>query len=310
MAAMTMLLLMAAIVCGQKATQTTQARAPCRWQGEHLFFQIGTPRSASTWQFEVTCRALQIATRGEHRNSQFSLGCAWGTTKAGANHGHDSYEVRKTHGQPQTPHRANDTVYLVSAPTDNYSSFALPHAPCFVQSYEKFVDEGLWTVRAYQHIFGLNETEYQELREFMEYWQIIRQCCGPQSSCTNVLELNAQNSSILGLRRDFSVDYPACRMYDLPRTERLLAATTVWQEYQRLIKEAKMQGPQKFHWSGPGFCQAANEEIKRGRGFNGFMLGRDKDALSCHAEPWQNKLPIREAHVSRGSLRSKRERTG
>jgi hypothetical protein len=153
---------------------------------------------------------------------------------------------------------------------------------CFAQSYDQLTERGLGLVRHYQQIFGLSEDEYQELYSYMEYWQIVRQCCGLQSSCTNVLERNQPHSAAVAQRRAHSLDYPACQTYRLEQVEIALAETTIWQEYQRLLQSNKMKPPGNYDWTGLGYCQATNTMISAGVGFNGNMVSSSA-GINCHS---------------------------
>ena len=260
----------------------------CTWAGQTTLIQLGTPRSATTWQAEALCRALQLATAPLHSLPDFHLSCVYMREpyKALSRGGHD-FRVIKTHKQgldagllpPSQP-----VLYFVTS-NDELNDF--PNLrPCYIQEYPALLERDLALLRDYQAVFSLSEAQYLLLRTYMRYWQIVRKCCGFQSSCLNVLQLNPGHQAEVAERRTFeqALDYPSCQMYNLSAVEEFLVSTTLWQQAQRLIADGKHNPPGRFLFDGAGYCDRTVEMIKQGLGMNQVDLKQHPRGVSCHRD--------------------------
>ena len=266
--------------------QYTSPIPNCTWAGQTTLIQLGKLRSATTWQAEALCRALQLATAPLHSLPDFQLSCLYTREPFEAlSRGGRDFRVVKTHRSgldagllpPSQP-----VLYFV---TSNDALNDFPHLrPCYIQEYPALLERDLALLRDYQAVFSLSEAQYLLLRTYMRYWQIVRKCCGFQSSCLNVLQLNPGHQAEVAERRTFeqALDYPSCQMYNLSAVEEFLVSTTLWQQAQRLIADGKHNPPERYGFDGAGYCDRTVEMIKQGLGFNRANLTQHPRGVACH----------------------------
>src|SRR3989338_4093003 len=196
------------VYVGSKVDQKEQ----CQWDGEQSLIQLGSPRTASTWQAEVLCRALQLKTEHLHKNPDYYLSCTYSKAPISlASSSPKHFSVIKTH-QLAAINRPEKTTLYFSSSAVRGGLFSTPHELCYSQLYEQLLDRGLNILRDYQAVFQLSEPQYVQLHTYMRLWEITRKCCGFQASCNNIVELNSRQKEgrKYGDKFDVATDYPAC----------------------------------------------------------------------------------------------------
>ena len=87
----------------------------------------------------------------------------------------------------------------------------------YTQEYDDFVHRGMGVLDDYARLFGLNDTAVGVLHQYMRWWSILRQCCGPQQSKDHMLQLH--NATVELSHQPTDYDYPACQTYNLQEAE-------------------------------------------------------------------------------------------
>ena len=135
----------------------------------------------------------------------------------------------------------------------------------YTQIYDRFVECPLCEVSKYQKIFSLTNVEVLLLTQYMRYWSILRQCCGSQMSKYWRKKLyGCPNSSDPLL--EGNINYHMCDSWNLTAVEKKFMKT----ELYSVVPADRLAPSQhlKLLWSKPGDCEASQDAVRNGFGFN------------------------------------------
>lgn len=230
--------------------QTTRRLVP-----PFKIFQVGTPRTGSTFQYHLL-QAI-VALKSPPRTQVNSL-------YVNAPFFKDKESLRK--------YLAPNTTFVIKAhkfPVDakrrklwkennNVTIFAssegFPYA-IYKHDQNRILDCPICEIDSYVPIFGLTPNDVRLLRSYISDFSIIRRCCGMQMSKYEVLRLNGCKMS----KYAYNIDYPKCEQYNLTEIEHHFANNPI--PFIPLYTE--------YNWAKPGDCLRFQEIIKEGKGFNG-----------------------------------------
>lgn len=170
-------------------------------------YQIGNPRSASTYQWYLLCSILRVVVDKDRE-----VRCdesADGFWQPAPDNGAGVVRLFKIHpsklrpgegewrlnhlprvlyeGPDPTPE--TDIVFVSLKPDEgsdpapllvNFTTeaFTLAHT----QVYQDFIEAGLGDLKSYARIFDLDKTKMMKVWEHMRHYSVMRQCCGVQAS--------------------------------------------------------------------------------------------------------------------------------
>lgn len=226
-------------------------------------FQLGDPRSASTFQFELVCSMATWKTR--QQTDRKKIPCRFIKYKQMENarfhrklqESVDSNQtfVYKAHNDPGIlKELALSSKVAVFSSGGVGSSFAL-----YTQDYVKLQQCLECEIDRYQPFFQLSPLEIVQLKSHMNSFGIIRRCCGLQMSKYEMQRLHGCNVTMYRNRSS----YPNCEQYsteEMRATEDALAESPV---------PFRFASPE-YNWEKPGDCARFKDEIvMNGKGFNG-----------------------------------------
>jgi hypothetical protein len=183
--------------------------------------QYGRPRSATTLQYRTLCSIMKLV-KGTSVRCGFVADLndepEWGR----------EFRVIKTHQPPQEwpQHMFKDNVWFFFTGDngiDWHSEAAhlandLGRDVKYVQLFDNLAMHGYTLAADYQPIFALNNSQCESLLTYLRYWDVLRQCCGPQMSqdWRATLQHDAAHEPHWTLE---DTAYPACEMYDLDKVQ-------------------------------------------------------------------------------------------
>ena len=136
----------------------------------------------------------------------------------------------------------------------------------YIQEYNRFIACPLCEIDAYEHIFNLENDEKLQLRQYMRYWSILRQCCGFQQSLNKRKSLHrcGVNSSSYAAQGSFG--FHDCFTRNISSVEEAFTHTYLF----RLVPPVALAPSEHldFHWQSPGDCARIDAEIQSGLDFN------------------------------------------
>ena len=141
----------------------------------------------------------------------------------------------------------------------------------YFQRYNDFSSCPLCEIANYRHIFQLTRDEEDQLRQYMRYWSILRQCCGSQMSKWFLAELfGCPNTTDFVL--EGRIDHHMCGSYNLSSVEQRFVQTSLYS----LVPANQLSHPEhlKFLWSQVGDCKKSHDNVRAGIGFNLKKIGQ------------------------------------
>ena len=217
---------------------------------------VGIPRTGSTYQHVLLCLIAHLRSD--------NVTCAhWGSpTQVG------QLSVEKSHGESPEYHGGEDELLFVTLRSTNESTHFL-NVPvddaAYVQKYDKFIACPLCEVDFYVNIFGLSQTEVYQLRQYLRYWSIIRQCCGFQQSLQKRKSLHGCGNDSSFLEQG-SLDYHDCFTRNISAVENAFTHSFL---FRKVPPDALAPLEHRdLHWQAPGDCERIDAEIRSGLDFN------------------------------------------
>ena len=131
------------------------------------------------------------------------------------------------------------------------------------------------------------------VREYLRYWEILRTCCGPQSSKDHQEHLHGMDgfsSTAHPKRPSFALDSPHCDIYDLDAVEEALFNTSLWRWHWHLAEaDFTMEKDQNIR---RGVCCYSQLDIRNGKGFRGEWRPDDeiRAYLAAHGDPRDHRV--------------------
>ena len=224
----------------------------------YRIFQVGIPRTGSTFQFELLCGIV----RWKSGNKKVPCGFIRGFFKKGKKemsqyikNSNESfvYKVHPIEGQVDL----RDEILEDFARNQSISLFLsgeklLSNHALYTQSMENLYRCPTCEVQQYANFFGLSTDEVSQLETHMTLFGVLRQCCGLQMSKYEMQRLHGCDVN------KTAPEYPHCEKYDLADVEDSFSKSPI---------PFNTANP-KFNWVKPGDCSKFREKVKEGRGFN------------------------------------------
>lgn len=235
-------------------------------------YQMGSPRSGSTFQWYVLCSILRLL-------YPYRTDC--NRIRAGK-----EYNLYKTHNlEDVTNVRKSDKknrktkMYFFISQDKNYHDLANDlrllndsnNVILYTQEYDDLILRDTSILEDYIKIFSMSKNVSSELYQHIRYWEILRRCCGYQKSALYIKTLNKVQSFPVDYKVFQTKEYPACEMYDINQVENLFLQTNL---------SRRFPGDLFLSYSG-GYLQ--QKEIKSSRIYKGYcqqtlnLLGSGKN---------------------------------
>lgn len=232
--------------------------------------QIGLPRSASTFQFELL--HVIVGMRGHQSSSRLidsGITASVIDEKTGkelkgirkhlyVSEINNSSFVARSHAIPNFTadfYDSNGIVLFESVP--QLSKKRVRNA-LYTQDLSSMYNCSLCEVEKYQQLFNLTSAEVEDVKEYMHYFERLRQCCGLQMSKFNRLRLHGCNVS----QYHSLPSYPNCEAENLTLVEHSFNA--------HLLRNYSRTNGYQFNWANPGDCARFDAVIISGKDFNGM----------------------------------------
>lgn len=239
--------------------RASSSRASSALSRPFQIVQLGDPRSASTFQFELLCSVVTWKMLPQTADTS-KIPCEFVKRRfinRQLQQKVDNNEtfVYKAHNDPGLVQELAKTTHLaVFSSGGAGSAFAI-----YTQNKEEVKRCPECEVDHYQALFHLSNQEVSQLKEHMKIFGILRQCCGLQMS---KYEMHRLHGCDIHKYLD-RPSYPNCEQY----SEKQLQA----------MEETFATGPVPFrvkspeyNWAKPGDCARFKDDIiTNGKGFNG-----------------------------------------
>lgn len=229
-----------------------------------VIVQYGVPRTSTTLQYHILC----VMTAVVHEQEINSVGCHFNQSKS------YKYIVIKRHDITDS--------YLRSLPNDSWifmtSSGRLSsrtkqelqmvrqmarknnlRVP-YIANTEMVSKRGYLIAYEYQPIFGITDEKMKYILDYMQYWEILRRCCGRQMS-TDWLNHLSPIENYTKHHDLHSVTYPACEMYVIGNVEKQLMNTYI---YKRFAHTKSLRYAIGGSFDGT-YCERCNDNIIKKR---------------------------------------------
>jgi len=237
-------------------TKSKNERIPLLQPPFHIV-QLGSPRSGSTFQYEVLVAITQLKNPGRTQVGNF-FEYLNDTHVREASANNQSFVI-KTH---RLPENATNLTFFTTAkkqwPIFYGQKFKRQDRKNLIyhQSMKSLLNCSLCEIQKYQPIFGLSDEEVALIKRHMFLFEKIRQCCGFQMSKFNRLRLHGCNVTSF---QDIPY-YPWCEKHNMSEIEL---------EFETSPFIYVPNNPE-FNWAKPGDCTKFDKEIISGKDFNGI----------------------------------------
>ena len=165
-----------------------------------------------------------------------------------------------------------------------------------VQDYDAFVEAGTRaSLRRYREIFpGLSPDQWRLVADYLDLWQILRTCCGPQSSSARQTELHGLPPA----RPADAYDAPRCAIYDLDAVEEALFNTSLWRWHFADVGADFLA--EKDMAVRRGVCCYSTIAARNGAGWRGKWYPTDAERayLAVHGDPRDHPVTRDEADAA------------
>lgn len=229
-----------------------------------VIVQFGIPRTATTLQYRILCVMMAVV----HEDEKESVRCNFNGTKS------HKYTVIKTHELLESRVRslpngtwifmtysdklaakAKDRL-LLTIDMVRQNNITIP----FIAETKLVSERGYFIAYEYQAIFGISDALMKHIIDYLQYWEILRRCCGKQMSSDWLNHLSPMEN--YRPHHDIhSATYPACEMYIISNVEKHFMNTYI---YKRFAKTKSL----KYSIGGPydgSFCERCNDNIIKKR---------------------------------------------
>lgn len=232
----------------------TQVKAARKLVPPFKIFQVGFPRTGSTFQYHLLQAIVSLKSPpGTVVNSLYVKEPFFKDKELLRKYMVPNQTfVIKAHAFPVDAKRRK--LWSANNVTVFASSDGFPYA-VHTHDRNRILDCPICEIDSYIPIFGLTSNDVRLLRSYISDFSIIRRCCGMQMSKYEVLRLNGCKMSTYA----YNVDYPKCEQYNLTEIEHHFANNPI--PFTPLYTE--------YNWAKPGDCRRFQAIIKGGRGFNG-----------------------------------------
>jgi len=165
---------------GQHAVFFRRERLP------RTVIQFGTPRTATTFEFQTLCAVMSVL----HTSEPKPVLCTFESELTYVENP-EQFRVLKTHQSVSDwPANMVDDATWVFATTEGTHGAVEISAiknkfdiePKYVQSVQDLKDVGTKLTYDYQSVFNLSDQQIHDVYDYMSLWDVLRQCCGCQMS--------------------------------------------------------------------------------------------------------------------------------
>ena len=214
----------------------------------------GIPRAGSTFQHVLLCVLANL--RASNVTSGWGNPVSPGMVSVDKAHPvHTRYDLRD-----------NELLFLsVRSSVDDWAVYNVTWSRVsYVQIYDVFITCPLCEVENYAKFFNLSNEEILQVRQYMRYWSILRQCCGFQQS--------KRKRQVLHGCGDFSyhiqgaLDYHDCFSKNLSAVEHAYVSSLLFEKVP--ARALSPSNHTTFHWQEVGDCDRIDVEIQNGLDFN------------------------------------------
>ena len=244
-----------------------------RWTPGTVLVQLGHPRSASTFQFQLLCaivhlKAMQIGKDATDVRCEFVKRDRWKHLDI-SDYKQDEYTVLKSHTEP------NDAVmaslregkamlfYSSFGPKDQGSSAWRSLIALTQQFRAVSTDHPVGQVDLYSDVFDLSPDDVAAIGLYLEDWDKLRLCCGSEQSLWNRLKLHGCHPSKV---LDASLHNPHCERHNISALESKMRAPGL---------------PARIGAFPMGKCQEVQERLVSGHDFNDKPFDTQNIKAAC-----------------------------
>lgn len=230
--------------------------------GPNLILQYGIARTATTLQFQILCLMMAFL----HEDEVQFVGCSHHKQKE------KKYNVIKTHVISEflnTNLPSNTWIFMTS--NSSFSENKKASVSRNIQKIEaknlripliadvnSVLEQGYLIVYEYQAIFGMPDDKMKHIVEYIQYWDVLRVCCGTQMSAhwRNYLFTRSQH------RQNKRLTKPECHLYNIAEVEKNLIETYAFRKFAVVIEaigklsvvDGKLDGI---------YCERCNDNIAK-----------------------------------------------
>lgn len=216
-------------------------------------YTLGVPRTASTFQAVLLCVIAHL--RSDDVQCQGEQFAALNVIKA---HEISSITLDDSSMLFLTVRKdASEWTSRLNVTTEDVA---------YTQQYEHFSRCPLCEIEAYSETFDLSPVEVLQLRQYMRYWTILRQCCGSQMSKWMLASLYGCD-----MKKHFEfegmLNFPDCDTRNLSAVEESFESSHLYS----LVTTRQLLGTleqQRFVWMKRGDCHISHRAVSQGVGFN------------------------------------------
>lgn len=214
---------------------------------------LGTPRTGSTFQHVLLCLLVHLRTDNVTCSS-------WDSDV-------DMVSVVKSHGPRIAAPVPNDVLLFLavrSTMTEWVNDTDLQRGVSYAQVYSSFSRCPLCEIEQYKGIFNLSTEEMLQVRQYMRYWIVLRQCCGFQQSLNKRQVLHGCGDKSFVTQGE--IDHHDCFTKNLSAVEEYFTHTHLFERVNpnKLAPRTHLE----YHWLTPGDCVRKDAEISSGLDFN------------------------------------------
>jgi len=240
-------------------------------------YTAGIARTGSTFQHVLLCVIGHL--RAE--NVSCSFGTNWeedSTLNVTEKNKNSTLNVIKMHPARHELRLTNTSLLFTTVNSSNSEWSAMNFTwtggnIAHTQIYARSLECPLCEVSKYRKIFGLADVEILQLTQYMQYWSILRRCCGSQMTQHLRKELVGCPKSSDPVLLEGKIDYHMCGSWNLTAVEENFVKTKLYSVVpaDRLTNSGYL----KYLWSKPGDCEASHDDARNGIGFNRLQSGKD-----------------------------------
>ena len=245
-----------------------------------LLIQYGQPRTGSTQQFQCLCVILHLL------KPTLNVECKTGVANSSTAGIPSTYALSSSHAAVIKTHSGvpnhlgeHQSAWLFATASSESEVQRLrsahPANSAFPLKYVQFMAElsrrGYTLAAEYRSVFGLSDEQASQLVEYMQPWEVLRQCCGKQMSEIYRAQLQHRTPSYV------SGPDPGCSAYNLDEVEQQLLQTDVYRRHSHRSRTLRAVSNIDDELNGT-YCRNQNARIVRLRlGQNDLPLDKFLD---------------------------------
>eukprot|EP00041_Stephanoeca_diplocostata_P001283 m.19411 g.19411 ORF g.19411 m.19411 type:complete len:295 (+) comp11825_c1_seq2:529-1413(+) len=242
-----------------------------RTSQQEYWIQIGKPRTATTLQFETLCACLFLRHR-RNRTALENLTCQYlFPPERGIHNDPPSSEhaVVKTHIwlRKWDGLSSPESMTIFGTRAKNTTSTTLPrgYSYAFVMDTAMVTKWGQHSIYAYQDLLGLTDDDMAMLNKFIEYWDILRLCCGAQmsESWRGILDPTQRRKHHPSHFHGSNNSSHRCHVYNISAVEVGFRETALYQQMAQFHQLLPMLRPSTIDGDLDGtYCERYNARVR------------------------------------------------